>query len=395
MKYENMTQEERLALHDKLSTAAKHRYSIPEVRAKILAKCRKTKKDRYGCEKYTNIAKRCETKMKKYGDPHYSNRDKARKTQNSKSIEQKHAEVERRLSTRQRHAAEDPSFIERTVVKSIETRKRNNGDDYTGRNRCRQTLKNRYGIDNPMRIPESKEKIRRHSIETYGVEWHIASSEIREKSRQTCQKNYGVDNPFASREIIEQMRQHSIDKYGVECSWQRDDVKQKIKDTNRKTYGYEHAMQNPKIRAKAQANIRYGGVSFDSYPELCVYLWAKDNQIPFTYQPTVTFQYEHDGITHQYCPDFEICGLFYEIKGDHFFKDKDKNKEMVCPWDHSKDALYEAKHLCMLENGIIVLTSLEYQMFITYAENTYGREFYARIKAQKEKAYELHAARGK
>ena len=55
--------------------------------------------------------------------------------------------------------------------------------------------------------------------------------------------------------------------------------------------------------------------------------------------------------------------MYFEIKGDHFFKDKNYNNKMICPFDHSQDALYEAKHQCMLKNNVIIITSTEYIMF--------------------------------
>lgn len=75
-------------------------------------------------------------------------------------------------------------------------------------------------------------------------------------------------------------------------------------------------MQNPKIRAQSQRNIQYDSISFDSYPELCLYFWLKDNNIPFEYQPKMSFKYEYEGKIHLYCPDFKIYDLFYEIKGN-------------------------------------------------------------------------------
>ena len=45
----------------------------------------------------------------------------------------------------------------------------------------------------------------------------------------------------------------------------------------------------------------------------------------------------------------------YEVKGDHFF-DGDK---MICPFDRSKDELFEAKHQCMLHNSVIFIRNNE------------------------------------
>jgi len=79
------------------------------------------------------------------------------------------------------------------------------------------------------------------------------------------------------------MKQSNLEKYGVKHNWQRDDVKQHIKDTNKRLYGYESPMQNPEIRSRMMSNIKYDGRSFDSYPELCFYIWLTDNDMPFEF----------------------------------------------------------------------------------------------------------------
>ena len=233
--------------------------------------------------------------------------------------------------------------------------------------------------------------MKQHNLETYGVEWHIAAPEIREKSRQTFQENYGVDNPFASKEIIEQIKLHNLENYGVEHNWQREDVKQQIRDTNRRLYGYESAMQNPEIRSRMMSNIKYDGKSFDSYPELCFYVWLVDNDIQFEFQPKTSFEYVFDGKLHTYCPDFKVGDMYFEIKGDHFFK----NGKMICPfqysdWDDQRYVYecdkYEAKHKCMLQNDVIILKSNEYMMFVEYVSQKMGNDFYRSLKDSKKLA---------
>ena len=306
-------------------------------------------------------------------------KQKIKQKNNSKSIEQKQIEINKRLATYNRHKAEDPEFVKRKQEKSVATRKKNHGEDYTGRKKCQKTLESRYGVSNPMKIKEVKDHIKQHNLETYGVEWHIASSEIREKSKQTYQKNYGVDNPFAAKEIIEQIKQHNLENYGVEYNWQREDVKQHIRETNKQRYGYENAVQNPEIRSKMASNIKYDGKSFDSYPEVCLYIWLIDNNLPFEFQSNASFKYVFNGKNHIYCPDFKVGDIYFEIKGDHFFKD---DGTMQNPYDHSQDSLYEAKHQCMLQNNVVILRSNEYAMFILYIEKTYGKDFYNKIKNQ-------------
>lgn len=67
-----------------------------------------------------------------------------------------------------------------------------------------------------------------------------------------------------------------------------------------------------------------------------------------------------------YKPDFIVEGKITEVKGDHFFK----NGKMICPWKHKNDTpekiewrngLFEAKHQCMIRNGVIILKQKEFK----------------------------------
>lgn len=62
---------------------------------------------------------------------------KRQTTYAAKSAKQKQIEIEKRLATYNKHKAEDPEFVKRQQEKSIATRKKNHGEDYTGRQKCR------------------------------------------------------------------------------------------------------------------------------------------------------------------------------------------------------------------------------------------------------------------
>lgn len=68
--------------------------------------------------------------------------------------------------------------------------------------------------------------------------------------------------------------------------------------------------------------------------------------------------------------------MLFELKGDHFFVDG----KMVNPWDRSQDDVYEAKYLCMLANGVVVVKSADYEPFVVYVEQTYGRGYLKSFK---------------
>jgi hypothetical protein len=53
---------------------------------------------------------------------------------------------------------------------------------------------------------------------------------------------------------------------------------------------------------------------------------------------------------------------------------------MQNPYDHSQDALYEAKHLCMLENNVDIWRHEQYDFYVKYIEEKYGKDYLKRFK---------------
>ena len=105
----------------------------------------------------------------------------------------------------------------------------------------------------------------------------------------------------------------------------------------------------------------------DSSWEIELFVFCKlKNGMDVDYQPDLTIPYEYDDETHSYHPDFIINGKLYEVKGDNFFRINESTgqEEMFCPWRNSswsddyykwRCGLEEAKHQCMLANGIKIL----------------------------------------
>ena len=72
-----------------------------------------------------------------------------------------------------------------------------------------------------------------------------------------------------------------------------------------------------------------------------------------------------------------IEGKLVEVKGDHFFKE---DGTMQNPYDHSQDELYEAKHQCMLSNGVDVWRYKQYHKCIDYVKDKYGKDYLKSFK---------------
>lgn len=93
-------------------------------------------------------------------------------------------------------------------------------------------------------------------------------------------------------------------------------------------------------------------MTFGSSWEFKVYDFLKEHNIEFEYQPSISFEYEYDGKTHTYHPDFKVGDRIYEVKGDQFFNEQN---QMINPYGRSDDGKYEAKHQCMLDNNVVIL----------------------------------------
>jgi hypothetical protein len=118
----------------------------------------------------------------------------------------------------------------------------------------------KFGVDNPMKNSEIKEKQKNTMVEKYGVEHNSQSDEIKLKKLNTYLKNYGVTSHLKSPQVREQIKQTNLIKYGVENPQQNKDIKQKTMETNLKIYGCKSPTGNVLVKEKViQTNLeRYG-----------------------------------------------------------------------------------------------------------------------------------------
>lgn len=77
-----------------------------------------------------------------------------------------------------------------------------------------QTWMNKYGVDNPSKSSEIREKMGRTMFLHYGVTEAFASPEIRAKAEQTMLERYGVKNASYSIELMKKAEQACLDRYG-------------------------------------------------------------------------------------------------------------------------------------------------------------------------------------
>ena len=295
----------------------------------------------------------------------------------------------------------------------------------------RQTNLEKYGVENPQRLEKTKERMKATNLERYGVENPFQAEQFKEKSRQTCLAKYGVECyakteesrkvtgvrlnspemiekrfatnlekygstcPMQSEENKEKIKKTFLEKYGQETYMGSEDFKQKVKETVKEKYGVDNVSQLEEVKLKKEetsmehygvkyymqseeyksiprkpSRYSYDGQKFDSSWELAFYYFLKKKGVEFEFQPVdAKIDYMYNGEKHTYYPDFRVGNQIIEIKGNQFF---DENGKMINPFDRSQDELFEAKHQCMLQNNVRILTEKELDKIIDLAYNELG-----------------------
>lgn len=270
---------------------------------------------------------------------------------------------------------------------------KNYGQTEEYKEKFESTCIKKYGCKNPFQNPDIKEKIKKTNQIIYGVDNPSQNSDIKKKKEITCLSHFNVKYPSQSKEVliktkqtklekygdenynnIDKNRQTCLEKYGVKSYTQTQECVNKMKSTCLKRYGIENYSKTQECIEKIKSTclekygvdnysktndfskqrrkrIKYDNLLFDSNWEIIVYKYCKLNNFDFEYQPNILYQYTYDNKTHIYQPDFLINGKVYEVKGDHFFE----GDKMICPFDRTKDSLFDAKYQCMKDNNVIIL----------------------------------------
>lgn len=276
-------------------------------------------------------------------------------------------------------------------IKSDNTKLEKYGDkNYNNREKAKKTSIEKYGVESPIQYKEIEQKRDRTNMYLFGTDNYTqnlinkygdSNYRNKEKAKQTCLEKYGVNNPFAADIVKTKIKDTLINRYNVDNIMKSDETIQKVKQTNLVRYGFEWSQQSDEIRKKQQYRYNFDGQSFDSSWEIAYYIWLKDNNINFIYQPNIRFEYFYNNIKHYYCPDFLINNQLYEIKGLQFFE----NDKMINPYDRSMDDLYEAKHQCMIKNNVTIITDCS--EYINYVSKKYTKDFIPLFKNNLEFPY--------
>lgn len=271
---------------------------------------------------------------------------------------------------------------------------------------AKQRYLDEHNVVNVSQIPEIYNKIRQTHEEKYGGIGY-ASDELRKKSYDTnkelhgdehysnieqgmrtyMEQHDGAKNYLQTKQGKEQYKKTCNEKYNVDHISQLQWIQDKVKSTKQHRYGdpnynnrekarnttmekydveyYTQSIEYHKTKKHKFISPKYPIVTFDSTWEFLVYDFLTDHNIQFEYQ-VEPIEYEYDGKTHKYFPDFRVNDKIYEVKGDNFFRINESTgkEEMYCTWRNPEwtDEYYEwrcgleeAKHQCMIANNVTIL----------------------------------------
>jgi len=175
-------------------------------------KRKQTKKERYGDENYNNTPKRENTNLEKYGTTSYL------ATAECKNILLKKYDVSVNI------------FQSNEIKQKIKQTKkeRYSDENYNNTEQYKLTCLERFGVDNPSKSDEIKNKKIQTSFKKYGTEYPWQTKLIKEKIKNIMINKYGVKNAFLLDICIERAKEKMLELYDCEHGFQSNLIQDKI-----------------------------------------------------------------------------------------------------------------------------------------------------------------------
>ena len=276
-------------------------------------------------QKIERINKIKQTKLKRYGNPNYTNKNKMSISLKNKSLEEKR---------------EIRSKIKKTNLE------RYGDENYNNRKQAKSTMMKKYGI----RYYNNPESRYTTNMKKYRCKFPMQNNDIKQKTKLHNLKNIGTTTNLITKNQIENTKRIKLSKYHT---------------------------------AATSIKYNYFGIKFCSKPELAVWIYCIDHNIPIIREPICLNYLDKNNKLLNYYPDFWIQDMgLVEIKGPRYWY----NDKMIFPYVKKKyngenfteeelnylNDLYERKHQCGLYNGVKFLKKSNYDEYIKYVENKYG-----------------------
>lgn len=212
--------------------------------------------------------------------------------------------------------------------------------------RIKQTnIKNHGGVG--MASPETAKKIAATKEKRYGD----STFTNREKCKQTVQERYGVDNVYASSEVLEKKKQSYIEHYGVDNPWKSNKVREKSKATMMSRYGYDNYGKSSKSRqylgsdefkSKRRKTLHEHGTYGKSQAEDRCY------DLLQSIFPNAVHHYTSDAYPFEcdmYVPELDLyieCNFFWTHGGHFFDSSNSEDLSVLEDWKSKHTEFYDA-----------------------------------------------------
>ena len=128
-------------------------------------------------------------------------------------------------------------------------------------NSCIQDFKRikcieKYGVDNPAKVKEIRDKAKQTMVEKYGVPYAMQSDELKNKHADNLEEKYGYRHNFKIPSVQEKRKSTMVERYGVEYSYQNPELYQKYKNTIFKKYGVENLFRLNEFREYSRMKMK-------------------------------------------------------------------------------------------------------------------------------------------
>lgn len=170
--------------------------------------------------------------------------------------------------------------------------------------KAKNTCLEKYGVDNPMKDNNIKQKVKtamisnhggykstaekrkQHYLEKYGVDHYWKTTQGQLARKQTLVSNYGVENPSQSAIIQQRKRQLCLEKYGVSHPMQLPEIKNKCVASWMEKYNVSNPSYIPAIREKATNTIynTYGSNCYIDFSKKAKQTCISKYGVPFASQ---------------------------------------------------------------------------------------------------------------
>lgn len=107
----------------------------------------------------------------------------------------------------------------------------------------KNTLIERFGVDNPMKSEAIMDGIKKNNLEKFGVEYSLQRRDVIEAREKTNLVKYGNICSLHGESVSALVKENNLKKYGKEYPSQTDEFKQRVRETNLKLCGKEYHTQ--------------------------------------------------------------------------------------------------------------------------------------------------------